>query len=345
MNRSPMTRLALAAAALLALGACATQDLADQAGWKVEPVLQVRHSAAAAEAYYRMGRYYEGMQRWDDALQAYGKATAADPGNPEAWNALGVAQARAGRLVPAEEQLRRALALAPQRADLRSNLGYVLLLAGRGDESIAELRAALALDAANPVAQENLRLALDRTNAMLSEAIAAAEPGPAATSASAAPTVAPSPAAPSPAVAPPASLQVVDTPTLAAWSDRPAAAPLPSTRTPARLEISNGMGKAGAADHLRHWLTGHGIAVQRLSNAKPYTQAATVIQYREGYADDALRLARLLPVEVAMHPVAGLHGELRVLLGRDWGRAVACLDIGRCAEQRLQMAAAGTTRP
>lgn len=340
MNRSPMTRLALATAALLALGACATQDLAGPAGWKVEPVLQVRHSAAAAEAYYRMGRYYEGMQRWSDALQAYGKATEADPGNAEAWNALGVAQARAGRLVLAEEQLRRALALAPQRADLRSNLGYVLLLAGRSDESIAELRAALALDAANPVTQDNLRLALDRTNAMLSEAIAAAEPAPAAASAVAAPA-----AAPTPAAAPPASLQVIDTPTLAAWSDRPAAAPLPAERTPARLEISNGMGKAGAADHLRHWLTGHGIAVQRLSNTKPYTQAATVIQYREGYGDDALRLARLLPVEVAMHPVVGLHGELRVLLGRDWVRAVACLDIGRCAEQRLQMAAAGTTRP
>lgn len=334
MNRTPMTRLALASAALLALGACATQDRAGQAGWKVEPVQQVRHSAAAAEAYYRMGRYYDGMQRWDDALQAYGKATEADPGLAEAWNALGVAQARAGRLAQAEQHLRRALALAPQRADLRSNLGYVLLLAGRSDESIAELRAALARDAGNPVAQENLRLALERTRERLAQAVAAADPSPAAT---------PAIAAPAPAVAAAPGLRVIDTPTLGAWPDRPAAAPRTAERTPARLEISNGMGQAGAADHLRHWLTGQGIAVQRLSNAKPYTQVATVIQYREGYADDALRLARLLPVEAATQPVAQLSGDLRVLLGRDWVGA-ACLDTGRCAGPTLRVAEAAGRR-
>lgn len=334
MSRSPR-RLALATAALLALGACATPDLAGPAGWKVEPVLQVRHSAAESEAYYRMGRYYEGMQRWSDALQAYGKAAAADPGSAEAWNALGVAQARAGRLALAEDMLRRALALAPQRADLRSNLGYVLLLAGRSDESVAELRAALTLDADNPVARDNLRLALEHTNALLSRATAAAadpEPAPAAVEAP-------------PAVAPAAALQVIDTPTLAAWSDRPAPAAAPTDRPSARLEISNGMGKAGAAVQLRQWLSGRGVAVQRLSNEKPYTQAATVVQYQQGYAEEALRLARLLPVDVAVHPATGLRSEVRVLLGRDWERAAACQDIGRCAEPGLRVAAAGTPAP
>lgn len=279
------TPLALAAAALLGLGACASTDPAGPAGWKVEPVLAVRHAPGEAEAYYRLGRYHEGMQRQREALEAYAKATAADPAHADAWNALGVAHARAGRFALADDLLRRALALAPQRADLRSNLGYALLLAGRDEEAVTELRAALALDGDNPVIQDNLRLALER------------------------------PVDPSPAPAAPAAGRV----TTAAAEATPAA----PTALSVRLEISNGMGRAGAADQLRRWLAERGVGVQQLSNQRPYVQATTVVQYADGQADAAQRLARQLPLPVSLQPSAGLRTELRVLLGRDWPQAAA----------------------
>ena len=154
--------VALAAAlCLLAAGCSSTDPLASRA-WRIEPMLEVRHSTAGADAHYAMGRYYGGMQLWDKAIKAYAQAVVADPRHMEAHNALGAALARLGRHAEAEQALRRAVALGPEEAHLRSNLGYALLLADRPREALAELKIALKLAPHDLVARGNLRAAASR---------------------------------------------------------------------------------------------------------------------------------------------------------------------------------------
>jgi len=148
------------AAALAALTGCASVSQKQGLAWKVEPVLDVKHGAQSSEAYYTLGRYYDGSQAWDKATDAYRKAIAADPRNMEAYNALGVALARSHRLEEAEAILRNAVGIDPNSAHVRSNLGLVLLLAGRPQEAVSALQTSLTLDRENATARANLQEAL-----------------------------------------------------------------------------------------------------------------------------------------------------------------------------------------
>ncbi|WP_198320664.1 LytR C-terminal domain-containing protein [Azohydromonas aeria] len=220
MTQPPSSLLPWCAALLLALGGCATQK--NPLPWRIEPVQSVKHGTASAQGYYVVGRQVERSRDWMRAADAYRQALRLDPGHVDARNALAVALAQLGLLPEAEAQLRLALAAAPQRADLHSNLGYLLLLRQRPQQAQAALQEALALDPHNPVAQANLLLARGRTEAPATPetALARAE-APAAASAAAAATTMPAAAVPA-AAAPPqqhpgtAALQASDRPTLAA---------------------------------------------------------------------------------------------------------------------------------
>lgn len=165
---------AVAGSVLLAMVGCASLDAKVIKAWSVEPVLAVTHSAESSQAYYAMGRYHDGSLAWDKAIDAYRKSIAADAQNIEARNALGVALAQTGRLADAEATLRQALVLAPDLAHVRSNLGYVLLLAGKSDEAVTQLKAALTHDRSNAMARANLREALAQSDALRHHATPAA---------------------------------------------------------------------------------------------------------------------------------------------------------------------------
>ena len=153
-------RAIIASAVMLAAAGCASLDPNLAKAWTIEPVLNVVHSLQTSQAYSTLGRYHDGSQAWDKAIDAYQKSVAADAKNIEAHNALGVALARAGRYAEAEASLRNAVAVAPERAHVRSNLGYVLLLAGKPGAAVTELKVAVKQDGANPMAKANLRDAL-----------------------------------------------------------------------------------------------------------------------------------------------------------------------------------------
>jgi tetratricopeptide (TPR) repeat protein len=375
MKRIPM-KTVLAAVTMAALGGCASQQGEARRDWRIEPVMHVRHSSVSSEAYYRTGRYYDGMQRWDAAAEQYRKSVAADPRHVDASNALGVALARQGDLAGAEAQLRRAVALDPARADVRSNLGYVLLLAGRPADAVGELREAVAMDGSNTFARSHLREAHERAgDSVAADAAGAGDSAvlvsapdrldtamaeAVATSATALPATGASGwAASSVTSETVAAMQVIDRPT-ASWSTAATVAAAsswssevqvedPPPRLQARpapaLEISNGNGVTGAADRLRHWLADRGIATQRLSNQKPYVQPSTVVQYRGDREDDARRLARTLADSVVVEHSASLRTDLRVLIGRDWQRVSACLERPACASERpVQLADAAAAR-
>lgn len=309
-KRTTMSGLQLGAvtvAASFALAGCATPGRDDQAlAWKVEPVMDVRHGAQPSMAYYALGRYHDGSQAWDKAIQAYRKAIAANPRNAEAHNALGVLLARCQRLADAEAALREALAIAPDSAHVRSNLGRVLLLAGRPQEAAGELATALQLEPGNPIAQANLREALaPSAQAPGTGATAAAEPQVAAVQVAAVQE----PEPPAAEVPVPATLPMIAPPLLARI----------------RLELSNGNGMRGAAARLKPQLLAEGLAVERLTNQRPYVQRMTVIQYRAGQLGAAQRVADALRTTA---PLEAVHGtgpgpDVRVVLGHDWARAPA----------------------
>ena len=294
-----LSRLGAAVLLCAAVGCAAPEPRASKA-WTIEPQIGVTHSMQAGDAYYRLGRFHDDTQEWGKAAIAYRKAIAADARNVEAYNALGVALARTGRHAEAEAALRQAVELAPERAHTRSNLGLVLLLAGKRSEALAELNTAVRLDAGDTIARMNLQNAL---GVHAGDDAAAAAEGP----------------APASAIAQVA--QVAQT------------APEPPLARPPRLEISNGNGVPGMAARLGRWLATHeGMRADRLTNQRPFVQLDTVVQYREGYAEAAGRIARSLPVtaRAATEPDKGLTSEVRVVLGRDWATSAACLERSGC---------------
>lgn len=326
-------RTTLAAVTLAALTACATQDAAKP--WRIEPLLRVQHSADASAAFYRTGRYYDGMRRWALAADEYRKATIADPRNADAFNALGVALARMGDHTGAENRLRQSLALQPDRADIRANLDLLLAQAGRPTQAESEVRMAAAPDRDIDVTHEHLRHAQARGATAYGPALQAALPQDRQATGVAEPDGRPGLASAPAVVAMTASaaIQVFDQPSVT-WRDA-FAAPVPDDPPkPARLEITNGNGTPGAAARLRQWLAGHGQATQRLSNRKPYAQPATVIEYRDGHEAQARQLAGMLPMQVLIRPGASLRTDLRVVLGHDWQRMAAALAVMRVAEAR-----------
>jgi Flp pilus assembly protein TadD len=74
----------------------------------------------------------------------------------------GIARARAGALVEAEADFRRALAREPDRVDVWNNLGVVLVRAGDLEAGLAAFREALGLAPDDAETHRNLAVVLDR---------------------------------------------------------------------------------------------------------------------------------------------------------------------------------------
>lgn len=171
--------LGVTAACLFTAAGCASLDSArnqDGRAWRIDPVLDIQHSAVAAHGHYGVGRYHDGMRAWAKAADSFRKAILADPRHAEAHSALGVALARLGRHDDAELAFRRAVELAPERAHMRSNYGFALLLEGRLREALVELKAAVKLDPHNRTALGNLRQAVERWEVLQTQAQAVAVP-------------------------------------------------------------------------------------------------------------------------------------------------------------------------
>lgn len=113
--------LSLCAAAVLA--ACQSAPPKDpRADWRIEPLLRVTNAGATAQAWYTLGRYYQGQNRSELALRAYRQTLAIDPRHAEAHNAIGAISALHGDLDLAIQAFEAALANAPAAAHVLSNL-------------------------------------------------------------------------------------------------------------------------------------------------------------------------------------------------------------------------------
>lgn len=124
---------ALSAALIAALGisaGCSTQGTLGQAP---HPAI----SAADAQTHYAIGRFYQGQQRYEQAVDAYRKALAAYPAHVGAHNGLGASLLLAGRNAEAIEQFKAGLHYQPRSAALWNNLGYAYAL--NGENGLAEI--------------------------------------------------------------------------------------------------------------------------------------------------------------------------------------------------------------
>lgn len=337
-------------------GGCASLN-SKPAQLAVSPVLEVSHSPSVADPFYQLGRDYHRRGMYDAAIVAYRKALLANPANAEIRNALGVSYASRGQYAQAVSELREALALAPSASHIHNNLGYTYLLAGRTAEAVAALQTAVGLDSGNRRSRDNLELAQQRLGR---------EGKPGAVAMPAEEPAKPESSLPMQVANTTTSLRLEmvapnifelrqnEVPSggmqLAAPAGRePVAAKM--TRAPAprrtnvdngvapgaaslRLEVANGNGVTGLARRTSRYLQDKGYAAARLTNQRPYRQAATEIHYRNGQQDQARELNALLREPVRLVESARLKSGIgiRLVLGRDM-------------VQRSVFAEAGDTEP
>jgi len=300
--------IALSVICALAMAGCAMtpQKQADQPA--VQPVLAVKHGVTG-EGMYRLGRYFEGQARYEKAIAAYREALKRDPLSVEAYTGLGIALAAQRRYDDAIRQFQAAVVLAPYAAHLHNNLGYAYLLSGADDAAVKALERATRLDPGHEKSRENLRIAQEKVAA--APAPSAAEPSAGLTLVEVAPQIF--------ELRAPARYRKIEAMPLAPLPQKePRIAPLRSFK----LEISNGNGVLGMAKRIAGRLASAGVRTARLTNQRPFEQARTEVQYREGYAAVAAELAGKLEHPAKIVPSDDLAGgvDVRVVLGKDMQR-------------------------
>lgn len=151
-----------AACCISLLSACASNQPVSVAPWTIKPITAI-NANNRPEAYYQTGRYYQGQNRYDQAIEAYQKALAVDDKFVEARNGLGVILSRQGKYNLAIESFKLAIQQAPNATHLYSNMGYAYYLQGQYADAVAALVQATSLDPNNQHALNNLGLAYAKT--------------------------------------------------------------------------------------------------------------------------------------------------------------------------------------
>jgi tetratricopeptide (TPR) repeat protein len=95
----------------------------------------------------------------------------------------------------------------------------------------------------------------------------------------------------------------------------PPAGPAVLGTTP--LSVANGNGVKGMARKVAGYLADHGYRTTSVYDMRPFNKTVTRIEYRKGYASQAIRLGDLLPGKVAYVESAKLGSGVRLVLGHD----------------------------
>lgn len=291
---------------------------------KVAPASAVTPQTPSGDALYALALSAHGAGQMVLAGQYYARALARAPNHAGAFNGLAVVYAQADRTDEALRLFARAIALTPEAAHIHNNAGYTLLRAGRLDEAEIALGKARELDPANTQTQQNLALLASAKANQASEVPAVpseARTGEAPRLVLVAPNV--------------FELQAPTATATAGQAAEPAQVPTgPSGKVSApdadlrgvRLEVSNGVGIRRLARRTAERLATEGVLTARLTNALPYQQRKTEIQYVTGQALAAQALQSRMPVAAQTVPANRLSRgvQLRLVLGHDMaGTAIA----------------------
>ena len=273
-------------------------------------------------ALYTMGRAAHGTGELKLAAHRYEQVLEIVPDHVGALNALAVIYAQSDRTDQALELFARARQLAPSAAHLRNNTGYVLLLVGRLDEAELTLKRARELDPFNVQTLQNLEL--------LKTAQAERQPvNPVVLEGPRLVVVAPNVyELQTPSRSAVGAIQVVagltgsNLPQEQALSREVKASHAPTAVSGlrgVRLEVSNGAGISYLARRTADRLAVMGVATARLTNARPYLQRKTEIQFVKGQELAAQALQSRLPMAALAIRVSQLDSsvQLRLVLGHD----------------------------
>jgi len=154
---------------------CASNQSSSAAPWTIKTTAVTKSSNDKPEAMYQLGRYYQGQNRFAEAVNAYLKALNADANFVEAHNGLGVVYSRQGKYREAIEAFQAAIQHAPKAAHLYSNMGYAYYLQGQYAESVKALEQATKLDPHNQRALNNLGQAYAKAGSTTQSALAFSE--------------------------------------------------------------------------------------------------------------------------------------------------------------------------
>ncbi|MGH6640338.1 MAG: tetratricopeptide repeat protein [Polaromonas sp.] len=312
---------------------------------KVATAPAVTPAMPSHEALYTMGRAAHGAGQLTLAAQHYEQVLEKVPAHVGALNALAVIHAQSDRTDKALQLFARARQLAPGAAHVHNNTGYALLRAGQLDEAELALKRAHELDPLNGQTLQNLEL-LATAQAERRPANPVALAGQASADPRAGPhlvVVAPNvyelqaPARPAAGAVQvvagstsgdPSQAQALSREVMPNHAPAAAGAGLRGVR----LEVSNGVGIANLARRTANRLAVMGVATARLTNARPYRQQKTEIQFVMGQELAAQALQSRLPMAAPAVPASRLNSgtQLRLVLGHDVaGKAIAAwLDAG-----------------
>ena len=125
-----------------------------------EAIEAYRRAAALApkdpEPHLAAGALLEKANRFADAEQEYKQVLAIDPASSEALTGLANIYARGNRFLDAQHVLEKIVALHPDDMQARLQLSRVLVLMGKNDEAVASAQAASKLDPGNLKIQREL---------------------------------------------------------------------------------------------------------------------------------------------------------------------------------------------
>ncbi len=123
----------------------------------IQPVMRVSHSAnQSAATFYQLGKYHSERGSLDFARSAYEASITLDGQQLDARNALAALDATQGKLDAAKALLIQIVADFPEEAHPYNNLGYVYFLQSNFEAAERTLQRAIALDAGNERARNNL---------------------------------------------------------------------------------------------------------------------------------------------------------------------------------------------
>lgn len=296
---------------------------------RVQAVERIPSALSPIESLFILGRSAQSEGQLALAEERYAQALMLQPQHLGALNAMAVLYAQSDRVDQAIELFRRALALDPNAAHVHNNLGYALLLAGRLDESGAELTLARDLNPSNGQTGQNLEL-LARTRERIEagpQLVAVGKnvyelrdrPGAVTATAQIAAPAQPAAAA-QPVAVPPVAVAIqplAAAPVVAPRQEALVLASLPLQGV--RLEVSNGVGIRHLARRTAERLSSTGLVPARLTNQAKFRQVKTEIQFSSGQAQAAGALSAQFPVSVQTVASTRLlkNIQLRLVLGHD----------------------------
>lgn len=282
---------------------------------KIESTIKVSGANAQAASMYQLGRYYQGQNRFEQALEAYKKSLDADQTYTESYNGLGVLNSRLGNYDEAITQFKHALELAPQADHIHNNLGYAYYLQGNIDAARAAFQQALLINPDNTRAFKNLALVqgkpldvLPKSNAVV-DTVVETKPGKVSSG----------------------HIEVVSQPQLEVRQLEPSVFELKkyipvqersSIRgrlQVGRIEVSNGNGVTGMARMAAGYLKRQGYASARLTNQKSFNVPRSEVHYRSGYEAEAKELQSQVPGQPGMIERTDLRAgtNVRLVIGQD----------------------------